>query len=321
MIVVLTLLLLTGCTQPQKVHMPEWIIQPPQDTTHKLYGTGAGNTVDAAKLQALSSIAAHIYIFIKTSMNTPEHFIQFEGDETTRKRVLKRVKVQVKNLNFTGYSVEDKAQINQQQLLLASIDRPLLFSREKKRLDAKVSAFKSTIAQGQSAPSFEQFIQRRHLNQHREAIMATLEILHALDAKFDAKEAYSLLQANDRKYSALKQSFQIQLMSDASAIAFITPLKEALLAEGIAVNTSHQDNTDKIVVLLSATSTKKQTLHAKYLKTELNIITKDGDKTLGSSLHFLHGTSSESFSFAKKDAVKHLTNKIDSVGIFTVLGF
>ena len=316
-------LFLTGCatTGSTETKIPAWITDPLKNTPEKLYGSGAGSSPDAAVVQALESITSQLYAAIKSSMNKNNHPIRLAGDETTRQEVLNFVKAYSKKFDFNTLHVEEAFHVDTEYIALISLDRKLLYTQQKMKLDTQISQIESTLSTVKTETSFEYFVQLYHAHKQHKSILAQMEILYAINNTFPPKRYQSFIDQIDRKYYALKQSLHIRLVGDANAIYFLTPIKNALNAEGMKVNNTQQKGDRVVTVLLSATSQHDEIQQYKTVKIRLDINVKKSNKSLASATHTLHGKSSDSYQKARVQAVGHLKNKIDSIGIFNVLGF
>jgi len=315
-------ILFAGCatSEPEKPAIPEWMIHPPKSTADTLYGVGAGKSPDAAVGQALGSIAGQLYIHVESSITKSDHAIRFSGDETTRQEVLGFVKEEVKSLDFSTAKVTKNALVEEEYIVLASLDRKLLFTQQKVKLDTQVSEIEMALTAVEKRSAFEHFVQLHHAHQQRETILAHMEILHAIDNTFLIKRYAQFIDQIDQEYDTLKQNLHVQIISDAKAINFVTPIKNALSAEGIKVNNSLKQDGNVVSILLSASSQQDTVSQKKIVKIRLNISIKNTRQRLASATHTLHGKSTDSYAQARYQAADHLKNKIDSIGIFSVLG-
>ena len=317
-------LFLIGCATPQepkKVELPTWMVKPVKDTKEIYYGVGAGKSAEDAVVQALSSISAHLYVRIENSMKQPESFIRFIGDETTKKNVLSFIKSELKSLDYTHFKVVDSLFVDQEFVVLLSMKRALLFTQEEKEFNTQISKLETEVLARKEHSSFEYFVELHRTQKQREFLLSQISILHTLNSAFVSKRYQTFINQIDEQYSTSKEKLQMQLISDAKAIYFVEPIKNALDAEGIKVNKSLTNRQDIVTVLLSATTQQDEKRKKKVIKTRLNITTKETQKELSSTTHTLHGESYGSYTEARSETSDHLKNKIDSLGIFTVLGF
>ncbi len=316
-------LFLTGCatTGSTETKIPDWIANPVKNTPEKLYASGAGSSPDAAFIQALGTISSQLYVTIKSSMNKRNHPIRLSGDETTRQGVLRITKSNIQQFDFSNYNVEEAFGVDTEYVALISMDRKLLYTQQKTKLDTQLSQIEATLSTAETETSFDHFVQLYHAHKQRKNILSQMEILYAINSDFSPQRYQSFIDRIDQQYNAFKQGLHIRLVSGANAIYFLTPIKNALNAEGMKVNNTQQEDDKVVTVLLSATSQQDETQQHKIVKIRLNISVKNTKKTLASATHVLHGQSSDNYNKARTQAVGHLKNKINSIGIFTMLGF
>lgn len=135
----LSLVTLTGCdstpstpTQPSKMSAlnaaPDWLLQPPADTTDTLYGIGSGKSRDDAIQNALADLTAKLGVTVSSQFSSQLN-VKNRGFEWVKHDSQKTVKTQNVTLTLSNYEV-----VSSHQPLPTQVS--VLIKTDKKRLTA-----------------------------------------------------------------------------------------------------------------------------------------------------------------------------------------
>jgi len=312
----LTFLACGGSSKPKPMAYPSWYLNPPQNSGSFLYGVGEGSDINSAKASALSSVSASLSITVSSELKKSESSSSFNGNESSYKSVVNRVKAQVKEMEFNEYQVVKNQVLGEQFLVLVEVSRHKLFNEQKTKLDAFSNALKQEQKNIKKQVPIKQALLLDKSLQKTEKLTSLALLSKSIDATFDTApytQQASMLEAS--KQDAFNK-IKISITASNEAEVFTDALKEGLNKAGIQVVTRGANTR----VQLKNTFLTDEIYGYKIAKAKLSIATLSSDKTVASNTLALSGKSRYDYKKAKLNAANLLRAKIKKDGIFSVLG-
>lgn len=132
--------------QKKYFEIPQWYLNSPVNTQLFLYGSGEGDTLETAKLNALNNMASSLVVFVSSSFKTNIKSSIIDGKETYSKNVSKDLKMEVQKIKFTNATVKNSQFADGKFYVLMQVNRLDLFSQQKVEFDEKDNKIDSMYA-------------------------------------------------------------------------------------------------------------------------------------------------------------------------------
>lgn len=121
---------------------PEWTRMPPADTAEALYGIGEGPDLDSARRAALRDVAAKLRVSISGTVDSQVTVANDAADRVSRTRISE----EVRKTTFGKHRLERSEDAGGGVYALVSVDRALLVSETRHRLDEAHRAVRHALA-------------------------------------------------------------------------------------------------------------------------------------------------------------------------------
>ncbi len=311
-ITLLVALLLSGCMQPTPPKIPSWMDRPPEDNSTVLYRSAIGKTEDEAMQNALKLIGTSIYLDAKRSIERT-----YSSDDVPM--VLQNAQFISRSLEFSDTKLIRFDEQDEQHIVLVSTDRVALFDTQEELLKSDMKSIEERLEESKSEPNFVQLSVLHRVSKELRRVYARLHILKSIKGSYDSKRVTKRLKEIRRQYNSLKFSLKVRVVSDATAMSFIKPLQNALIAEGLVVATT--DPTPAPVVILLSADSKQSSVDAHFFESIwLRISIKEHKDEIATSEHEYSGKSSLSYKRARQLASEKFKKELLHNGLFETLG-
>jgi hypothetical protein len=306
-----------GSRQPEPVSYPSWFLNPPANDGSFLYGTGEGKDIDSAKASALNSVAASLSITVSSEFKKNESSQSFNGNENAYHSALNTVKAEVKAIEFSDYKIIQNQVVGSKTLVLVEVSRFKLFTTQQEKLER----FSQELQTEQNNINRQSPLKKAYLYQQNKDKTQRLTSLALLTKSInsDFNTAPYFLQAANIKQtqSDVIDDAKVSITAEPEAEIFIVVLKEGLNKAGIKTVTRGANTT----IRLSNNFQTDEIYGFKIAKASLSISTQDSShKNIATKTISLSGKSRYDYEKAKTSAAQALGKKIETEGIYTVLG-
>lgn len=307
-----------GCFQQEPEPQPTWLLSPPKNTADRLYGAAAGDSLAAAKSNALGMIAADLFITVQSDMKLTSHSLMRNDSEQTLEEFLSNTRAKTKAMQFSNVEVVKQQEFDEAQVaVMVSIDRNALYRDQKAQLDGEIDSMQTLLGSASGSSAFVRLGLLRKATEKGADILAQSALLKVINARADTQAYSDYVRDVNKQYGDLKYATKVRIISDASAVYFVEPLGSALNAEGISVV---RTGSKPLTVELSG-DVKRDKLYGFFIeKLQLNIVTKDGSRTVASSKRVFSGKSRYDFDSARRQAADSFREALRAEGVFTLMG-
>ncbi len=315
--IVLSVIGCTGGSQPQPVTYPSWFLNPPANDGSFLYGTGEGKDIDSAKASALNSVAASLSITVSSEFQKNESSQSFNGNENAYHSALSTVKAEVKAIEFSDYRIIQNQVIGSKALVLVEVSRFKLFTSQKEKLER----FSQDLKIEQDNIDRQSPLKKAYLyEQSRDKTqrLTSLALLtKSINSGFDTGPYFQQAADIRKSQSDVTDDAKVSITAEPEAELFVTLLKEGLNKAGIKTVTQGANTS----IRLKNSFQTDEIYGFKIAKATLSIFTQDSSrKNIATQTINLSGKSRYDYEKAKASAAQALRKKIETEGIYTVLG-
>jgi LPP20 lipoprotein len=317
---VLIVLFLIGCggsRQPEPVSYPSWFLNPPANDGSYLYGPGEGNTIDSAKASALNAIAASLSITVSSEFKKNESSQSFNGNENAYHSALNTVKAEVKAIEFNDYRIIQNEVRGSKTLVLVEVSRFKLFTTQKEKLERFSKELKTEQKNiDRQSPLKKVYLYNQNIAQTQRLTSLAL-LTKSINSGFDTAPYFQQTADIKQAQSDAIDDAQVSITAEPDAEVFVATLKEGLNKVGI--KTVHKGANTRIHLKNSFQT--DEIYGFKIAKATLTVSTQDNSrKNIATKMISLSGKSRYDYDKAQASAAQSLSKKIETEGIYSVLG-
>ncbi|MBE0471743.1 MAG: LPP20 family lipoprotein [Methyloprofundus sp.] len=320
---VIILMLTTGCSskpevaiQPAKP-LPNWYMTPPENTNDWLVGVGSAETYDKAIQAALNDLVSRLGVSIESSIDYRTRSTNFGYTENTTQTI----RSEVAKIRISNYEVAASEQIRFNQfVVMVKSNRLQFLSSLTKELDQKIAVVQDRVAARKTDHALMSYQASKLAAQEAYSLNPTLLIIGGLDEAFDpAPYLLAIRNLNDQSERA-RQLLLFQVQGDIGSRSMITPITNALTAEGYSIgNTPSRRGVFYINIYSSTQHSSSSGIQIANVLVKINVTDHQGN-LVGSNSIALTGHATRGASLAEADAVNKMAKLIESQGIASILG-
>jgi hypothetical protein len=303
-------LLSAGCFSPETPKTPAWVEHPPAPTAGELYGVSVADTFNDALLSATGNIASTV---LKSAEASLEKEVR---DEKLRKKSVSAMKTVLQAIDYPGVELKQRVAMGEQSAVLVSMPRSAFSAQILSHLQAHRKRIEDLLAAHTADPAFLRLGLLGRFHEEQPLLQAEITLLETADPSADTKGYRAFSQQIEHDYNALKFGAGVTIISDAGAIAYVAPLKQALRSEGIAAS-----GTRVGTVLLFGDSQMEHSGGLYSVKTRVRFESTVKGKRIAQSEHFLEARSAKGYDEARRKTAEALLKRIKKEGLFHTFGF
>jgi hypothetical protein len=319
------LLFLNGCAAQKNaaVHgpkpLPSWYTNPPQSSEQFLYEIAEGVDRQDAVTRALNLMASTFSVTIASQYKsrTTE---RSGGIESYRQDVENTVQADVEPVRISNYQLLESAQQSfRRHLVLIQSDKTQLFESLRKELNEKIALLESREESVRSKNVIEQLRFYREADSDFASIGHTLNVMHALNSRFDSAPYIQAANRYKNGYSDLRSKITFGLHANAQGDNLVGAIKAGLSAEKLLIE--ERDDSYHLRILIDAKIEKAESMGFDLARTAVSLTTQDHlGTTVGSNKLNITGQSTQGYAIAKENVAVKLKHLIDKEGIESILG-
>ena len=322
-VVMLLLLLLGGClantggnflSGGQK-EAPSWVLSPPADTGAVIYGVGEGPDLDEARTAALRDVAAKLRVTISASIDSQVNVSNNFVDRSSSSKVSE----EVRKTTFAKHQLEKTEVYPNSVYALVSVDRQLLVSETKKRLDEKDRALRAGLDSARVHTGLERLRIASQLKPVADDVADLLSLMSSASPGFSSviytRQIEAWRQLNDDALRNL--NFRLQFQSADQDVASL--LRQMLSESEYRIVEAGQATG---VLQVSTESTYQSIYGSTQVQLKLHVSLRSEEGRVFSQKEYqVEGASLEDRAVARQAAVRKLAGELKKHGAADVLGF
>ncbi|MBD3823987.1 MAG: LPP20 family lipoprotein [Epsilonproteobacteria bacterium] len=252
LILFLGIALFSACGAAASSVSKEWIMNPPADSAHYFYGVGSGDSVDAAKNDALANISAKISVDVASTFSSSVSATRLGDDEQVLSNTKNEVVAKSKQINYTDVKVVESLQEGRNWSVLVEVDRSILRKNYEVNLEKVDTKLKTEWELYSNASIFEKLKISVAINSLLKETDSIFPLLHALDKNYD-DSAYTARYAEYTKaMRKARGELVFKIVSDKNSQTLASLVRSELSAINAAFNDS------KYNVLISIETVAKE---------------------------------------------------------------
>ena len=319
----LLLLLLGGCLADTgstflsggKKEAPSWVLSPPADTGAVLYGVGEGHDLDEARLAALRDVAAKLRVSISASTDSQVNVSNNLVDRSSSSKVSE----EVRKTTFAKHQLEKTEVYPNSVYALVSVDRQLLVSETKNRLDEKDRALRAGLDSARGHTGLERLRIASQMKPVADDVVDLLSLMSSASPGFSRvaynKQVEAWRQLNDDAMRNL--SFRLQFQPADQDVANL--LRQMMSESEYRIVEGGQATG---VVYVSTESTNQSIYGSNQVRLKLHVSLRSEEGRVFSQKEYqAEGASLEDRLVARQAAVRKLAGDLKKHGTADVLGF
>jgi hypothetical protein len=140
-----------GGLLPERASAPDWVQKPPADTAALYYGVGEGSDLESARRTALRDVAAKLRVSVSSTVDSQVTVANAAADRFSRTRISE----EVRKTTFSKHQLERSEKSGGSVFALVSVDRSLLASETRHRLDEIGRAVRQALSGARGAQGLE----------------------------------------------------------------------------------------------------------------------------------------------------------------------
>jgi hypothetical protein len=256
-----TALFISGCggAGPSTSELPKWYLNPPASNPIFYYGVGEGNSVDAAKANALAQIGGTISTNISSDMEINTNV----SNDVVNENIASQTKSSIEKIKFTGVNVVENSASNGKFYTQVRVDRGVLFAAQKSQMDVTYKKMNSLYNSSKATNVLELIKNTDKINKLANEVSVKLPILKAINQDFNkAKYEKEVLDVLSTTRDAKKQAMVYVTQKNANGYSDVVKNYISSFGMTLVENPSSVSN-KKNLLKLHVSKTAKQ----EYIKT------------------------------------------------------
>lgn len=305
---------LVACaTSASHAKPPDWVLNPPNDSTDEYWGVGDGYALDTARRTALRSVAAKLRVSISGVMESETRV----RNNTVDRSAQSRVSEVVQETEFSNVSVEKNAKHKDGFYVLVKVDRRAFIKETQAKFDSLNRAVQDELMAIDQLIPIEQF---RKLVTSAPLIEQSITLgllLRVADPSFADAERLRKLEGQGQMAATAAKRLVVSIQNEPNDSDVRRIVTSFLNAQGVRVSLSEPS-----LVLRIATTVKEDVLFGSKSH-QLNValqLVDDKGQTIASKQYRSNGNSLDSHTLARQDAVNKLLNAMNAAGVVSGLG-
>ena len=290
-LILLSIYGLSGCggAGPSVSVVPKWFLNPPAENPTFYYGVGEGNSLDAAKANALAQVGGAISVNVSSNMEINTNV----SNDVVNENIASQTKSSIENIKFSGVRVVENSMDNGKFYTLVRVDRGVLFSAQKNEMDVSYKKMNSLFDSAKRSNVLELIKNTQKINTLANKVSVKLPILKAVNPEFNkVKFDKDVLTILSTTRDAKKKAMVYVTYKDSKGYADV--VKNYISSYGMTLvdNPSKVKNKKNLLKLNISKTAKKENIKtsdprlkgASFAKVVITLNTKDNsNKTVANN--------------------------------------
>lgn len=295
---------------------PEWVLNPPPDTTTAWYGVGEGVDREIARRAALKDVATKLRVSISGRIDSQVTDNNGKVDRQARSRVSE----EVQKTEFRNFSVEQTAQGGKGFYVLVKVDRQAFMGDIRAKLDPLDATIEQSVTSLEKASPLERFIGLRRLLPTLDSATAQAQLLVGAENGGAGVTKLKRYQAIQQKVDEAPAGLVFQLQAKPQDADIADAVGTFVNENRMRAVTSPGGGGNVLVV--TAVNREDEIYGSKVVKLNVNLnVRDDRGQSLASRDHEVSGTSRYDYKAARQNAVQALLAALREEGLIAGLGF
>lgn len=300
--------LFTACLGPGTPEPPAWVAEPPEFNATNVFGVSVADTPDAAYSTAVGGIAATLF---KIAEPVVDERFAGSGEAPALKAALRN---RLARLDYTRVTRHSQQPMDEQTALMVTMSRTDIAEQFTAWESALHTRLQSMREHAVTLPAYARVSLLGRAHETLPDYKAVL-LMGEIVAGNSHTAGWELAERVEDAYSRIKFGLKVAIISDAEAIVFVNPLKQALRAEGLNPIGAPPQGT----ILLNADSQQSRGDGVVRLTMRLGIMPKANGQACGKMTLFLKGSGPD-LDAARRSCAEALSRTLKKTGLFHTVG-
>jgi len=256
----IVLLMLSGCggVEPSapkisKKETPSWYLNPPKDTSTKLYGIAIGKNRDDAIKHALTDMVAKLGINIES---TYESSVKVQYSYASKK-ISNNVKSSIASISINNYEVIESERLSYKKFaVLLQSDKAKLAQSLKESIERKYTKLQTGLVAIKESNVLSRYVMTKKISEEANTLLSTILIIKELDPNYTGSLPLTFIESTHKKLLDITNNLNFIVKGDRNSRTFVTALENHLTHQGYHLTSGRSDNTVSISIKTSLNSTR-----------------------------------------------------------------
>ena len=316
-LVFISIIFLNACSSnSSQDSVPEWVLNPTQDSAQYFYGVGVGSTLEEAKQHALKEVASKFSVRVNSETLHKQSLHNGREDQLFSQRI----NTQVKDIEFSLVEQKKAEKINQQYFVQVAISRLAFIKEKKSKLSTITDDIDAKLHNINSKSKLEQLYVYNQVQSEITKAEPLLYLIAVADPRFDLTPYSRQFQQYAFIESQLLAGTRFYIQSSKKLRPIAVQLNDLLQTHGFQI--SNRDKADAIIELQGKI---KETQAFSAYNTRINfsfLVKSKNGPVYSKKTYLLNGSSVTNYQRAYEHAVNKFLTVVESRSdIFQLLGF
>ena len=295
---------------------PDWVQKPPSDTAALFYGVGEGPDLESARRTALRDVAAKLRVSVASTVDSQVTVANDAADRFSRTRISE----EVRKTTFSKHQLERSENSGGTVFALVSVDRALLASETRHRLDELARGVRQALAAARGAQGLERLRLSGQARTQAEDGNDLLSLLASASPGFERAPYARDFEAARGLYDETRQALGFRLQHRPADEDVAAVLRQALSEAGLRLQDAGAGAAPALVAI--AVEPHEQTIYNSVivrLKVGLSLRNERGGVFSQKDFQ-VEGSSASDRVLARQAAVRKLAAQIKARGVAAAIG-
>ena len=303
-----------GGLLPVRASAPDWVQKPPPDTSTLYYGVGEGPDLESARRTALRDVAAKLRVSVSSTVDSQVTVANEAAERFSRTRISE----EVRKTTFSKHQLERSESSGGSVFALVSVDRALLVSETRHRLNEVARAVRQALSGARSAQGLDRLRLAGQARGQADDGNDLLSLLAAASPGFD-RDAYARdFEMARSLHDETRQSLGFRLQHRPADEDVAGLLRQSLSESGLRV----QDSGASTAIVSITVESHEQTIYNSFivrLKVNLSLRNERGG-VFSQKEYAVEGSSASDRVLARQAAIRKLAAQFKAKGAAATIG-
>ncbi len=296
--------------------LPDWVMNPPRDTTDYIYGVGEGSDLSAARAAAIANIAGTLM----TEVDSTTEISQVLDQQGLVEKLRADVNTRVRNTELSGIQIEQTEKIKKTWYALAALPRSQLVNSTMQQLREVDTDITSSLERMQRSSVLEQYLGQAQLTAKLIEAGALVTLLRAANPGFMGREFSERYVSHANYLKDVSKRLIIKVDPDDATDALGRSLVNQLASRNVRASVGKPGEGDSTIRITSDFSDADYGGDLETVMTVRLTTVDEKGQQLASVERKTVGASRTSIETARRQAIGAMSRDSDKQGVFTYLG-
>ncbi|TVZ42024.1 LPP20 lipoprotein [Alteromonadaceae bacterium 2753L.S.0a.02] len=297
-------------------NIPEWVVNPAEDSAELIYGVGEGESLNTATKSALEYIAGKLVTSIESQLTMQTSAVNDRVDS----RVQSKLRSQIGNTLISGYDIDVSDKSGKRYFVRVKVDRQKLFESNNKALQNALAFLSQYLGDNTTMSVMQVLKQERMLNKSLREAQQKAYVVQALAGSSQVAASQQKINQYQQVLTNKLNDLVVYVEASQDLQPLARQLVERLSDEGVRATTRKPSGKSPRVVLQGRFN-KTVRFEQKYVVANTSIDVYDEfSNTLSSRQLRIDGQAYMSHESAITAAINKASQELAEDGVAESLG-